>query len=76
MTERELKILLRIPKAYRKHITELTVTESGWYDPDTGRPLKNYTITYDNSDEHTFQNVRYMMWAIKEYTDDNGYYRD
>ena len=46
MTEREKKILNRIPKKYRKHIVELKVSETEDYN-DNGRMLYNYTLIFD-----------------------------
>ena len=72
MTEREINILRRIPLKYRKHIVDLTISESGCYN-DRGRELLDYTITWDNGDEHTFQNIDTMLYMLKEYNVD-GYY--
>lgn len=72
MTQKEMNILKRIPKAYREHITELTISKSGCFN-DRGQELNDYTVTWDNDDEHTFQNVEMMIYLIKENTVD-GYY--
>lgn len=72
MTEKEMYVLKRIPKKYRKHIVKLTITRSGDYN-SRGRELNNYTITYDNGDWHRFQNQNYMLWCLREY-DEDGYY--
>lgn len=64
--------LSRIPKKYKEHIELIEVTDSDDYN-DRGQRLKNYTVTWDNGDEQTFQNLEYMIWAIKENTVD-GYY--
>lgn len=72
MTEQELKVLKRIPKKYRKHIVELEITESLYFD-DRGHKIYNYTLTYDNDMKYTFDNQSYMLYMLKEY-DVNGYY--
>ena len=72
MTEKERRILNRIPKKYRKHIINLAISKSGDYNFQ-GRELLNYTVTYDNGDEHVYQKQSYMLWHIKEYTNDEGY---
>ena len=64
--------LTRIPKKYREHIQSIEVTDSDDYN-DRGQRLKNYTVTWDNGDEHTFQNLEYMIQSIKENTVD-GYF--
>ena len=74
MTEHELKVLKRIPKKYREHIVSLTIEKSGDYN-ERGQELNNYIILYDNDLEVTFQNQNYMIWHLKEYTND-GYDRD
>ena len=73
MTKKEIEVLRRIPKRFKKHIINLTIRESGDYN-SKGRERNNYTVTYDNGDKHTFQNQNYMIWMLKEYTDDSGYY--
>ena len=72
MTEKEMKLLNRIPKKYRKHIVSLSIKESGDYN-DRGQRLNDYTLLWDNDEEHTFQNQEYMLFMLKEY-DVNGYY--
>ena len=72
MTQKEMNTLKRIPKAYREHITELTIRKSGCFN-DIGHELNDYTVTWDNGDEHTFQNIEMMIYLIKENTVD-GYY--
>lgn len=62
-----------IPKRYRKHIISVDVEYSEDYN-DRGQRLRNYTVTWDNGDEHTFQNVEYMIQSIKENTNDEGYF--
>lgn len=74
MTTKEINILNRIPKRYREHIVELTITKSGCFN-DIGQELNNYTLTYDNGEEVTFENINYMIWALKEYTVE-GYYME
>ena len=74
MTEHELKVLKRIPRKYREHIVSLTITKSGDYN-ERGQELNNYIILYDNDLEVIFQNQNFMIWHLKEYTD-NGYDRD
>lgn len=64
--------LKRIPKKYREHIVNVDVEDSDDYN-DRGQRLKNYIVTWDNGDEHTFQNLEFMLQAIKENTVD-GYY--
>lgn len=73
MTSTEINILKRIPRKSRKHIVNLTITESNDYN-ERGRRLNNYTVTWDNGDEHTFQNIEWMLYMIKEYTWDDGYF--
>ena len=65
--------LTLIPKKKREHIVSIEVEDSDDYS-DRGRRLKNYTVTWDNGDEHTFQNLNQMIWSIKENTDEDGYY--
>lgn len=72
MTDREMKTLKKIPKLYREHITELNISKSGDFN-ERGQELNNYTVTWDNGDEHTFQNIDMMIYLIKENTVD-GYY--
>lgn len=72
MTEKEMCILSRIPKKYRKHIINLAISKSGDYNSQ-GRDIRNYTVTYDNGDEHVYQNQNYMFWHIREYTNAEGY---
>ena len=72
MTTKEMNTLKRIPKKYREHIVSLTISESDDYN-DRGQRLNDYTVVWDNDDEHTFQNIEYMLYAIKENTVD-GYY--
>ena len=72
MTNKEMNTLKRIPKKYREHIISLTISESEDYN-DRGQRLNDYTVVWDNDDEHTFQNIEYMLYAIKENTV-NGYY--
>lgn len=72
MTEREIKVLNRIPKKYRGHIVSLSITESGCYN-DRGQMLDDYTVTWDNNDEHTFNSQAHMLFMLKEYSV-NGYY--
>lgn len=74
MTEHELKVLKRIPRKYREHIVSLTIEKSGDYN-ERGQELNNYIILYDNDLEVIFQNQSFMIWHLKEYTD-NGYDRD
>lgn len=74
MTTKEMNTLKRIPKAYRTHITDLTITKSGDFN-ERGQELNNYTVTWDNDDEHRFQNIEMMVYLIKEKTVD-GYYVD
>lgn len=64
--------LTRIPKKYREHIESIEVSDADDYN-SRGQRLKNYTVVWDNGDEHTFQNVEYMLRAIRENTID-GYY--
>ena len=74
MTAQEIKTLSRIPKKYRTHITGLTIEKSGDFN-DKGQELNNYTVEWDNGEEHNFQNISFMIWAIKEYTDPaDGYF--
>ena len=73
MTKNEMAVLKRIPQKFRKHIVSLAITKSGDYNI-RGQELNNYTLTFDNGDEHMFQSQSYMLWALKEYTDDAGYY--
>lgn len=54
MTEKEMKLLNRIPKKYRKHIVSLTLKESGDFN-DRGQMLNDYTLIWDNDEEHTFK---------------------
>ena len=72
MTNKEMNILKRIPKKYREHIVSLTISESDDYN-DRGQRLNDYTVVWDNDDEHVFQNIEFMLWAVKENTVD-GYY--
>ena len=74
MKENEMRILKRIPKKYREHIVNLSISKSGYFN-DRGQELNNYTLIWDNGDEHTFDNQSYMIWYIKEYTE-NGYLSD
>ena len=67
-----MNTLKRRPKKYREHIISLTISESDDYN-DRGQRLNDYTVVWDNDDEHTFQNIEYMLCAIKENTV-NGYY--
>lgn len=64
--------LKRIPKKYREHIVNIDIEDSDDYN-DRGQRLKNYIVTWDNGDEHIFQNLEFMIQAIKENTVD-GYY--
>lgn len=73
MTEKELKLLKKIPKRYRKHIISLTISKSGEYNK-RGQEIHNYRLIYDNEDEHIFENQEYMIWLLKEYTNDDGYF--
>ena len=66
MTAKELNTLKRIPKRYREHITNLSISKSGDYN-ERGQELINYTVTWDNGEEHTYQKMDYMVWHIKEY---------
>ena len=72
MTDKEKKVLNRIPKKYRGHIVNLTIEETENYN-DRGQKFFNYTITYDNNTEFTFDNQAYMIFMLKEYSVD-GYY--
>lgn len=72
MTQKEINVLKRIPKMYREHIVELAISKSGCFN-DNGQELNDYTVTWDNDDEHTFQNIGMMIYLIKENTV-NGYY--
>lgn len=72
MTEKERRILNRIPKKYRNHIINLVISKSGDCNVQ-GRELLNYTVTYDNGDEHVYQNQYYMFWHIREYTNAEEY---
>lgn len=72
MADREIKVLNRIPKKYRKHIVKLEIEETDYYN-DNGRKLLNYIITYDNGIEVTFDNQSHMIYMLKEYSV-NGYY--
>ena len=72
MTEKEIKLLNRIPKKYRVHIATLKISKSGYYN-ERGRELYYYTLTWDNGDHHTFDNQEYMFFMLREYTLD-GYY--
>lgn len=72
MTDREIKILNRIPKKYREHITNLSISETNNYN-NRGQMLYDYTITYDNGTEVIFDNQKYMLFMLKEYSV-NGYY--
>lgn len=65
-------MLKLIPKKYREHIISITVEKSDNYN-DRGQQLNRYTVTWDNGEEHHFDNQKYMIWAIKENTV-NGYY--
>ena len=67
MTEHELTIFNRIPKKYRQHITEVQIAKSGNYN-DRGVELTDYTLVYDNGDIHTFNNLNFMLWKLREYT--------
>lgn len=67
MTQKEMNTLKRIPKVYREHITNLTISKSGDFN-DKGQKLNDYTVTWDNDDEHTFQNIEMMIYLIKENT--------
>lgn len=66
-------ILNRIPKKYKNHIEDVEVSLSDDFN-NRGQQLRNYTVIYDNGDEITFQNLEYMLKALKENTDENGYY--
>ena len=68
----EAKVLAQIPKKYKEHIESIDISLSDDYN-DRGQQLINYTVTWDNEDEHTFQNLSYMLSALKENTVD-GYY--
>lgn len=72
MTEKETNVLNRVPKIYRKHIVCLEINKSGCFD-SRGKELNNYCVTWDNGDVHTFQNIKMMLYMIKEYSI-NGYY--
>lgn len=72
MTDREIKILNRIPKKYREHIVNLKISKSGCFN-EKGQELNDYTVTWDNDDKYTFQNIEMMIYLIKENTI-NGYY--
>lgn len=72
MTDKESKLLHRIPKKYRKHIVDLSISETSYYN-DRGQILYDYTLTYDNGTEVTFKNQAYMFFMLKEYSVD-GYY--
>lgn len=72
MTEREAKLLNRIPKKYRKHIVSLSIKESGYYN-NRGQRLNDYTLMWDNDEVHTFNSQEYMFFALRKY-DINGYY--
>ena len=72
MNEREMKVLKRIPKKYRKHIVSLKIEKTDYYN-DRGQQIYYYTITYDNDQEVTFDNQAYMLFMLKEY-DVDGYY--
>lgn len=73
MTQKEINLLKRIPKKYREHIVSLSISKSNDYN-DRGQQLNNYTVVYDNEEEHTFQNIYMMIELIKYYTTDDGYY--
>ena len=75
MTEKEKRIFSRIPKKYRKHIINLAISKSDDHNFQ-GRELLNYTVTYDNGDEHVYQKQSCMLWHIKEYTNAEGYIED
>lgn len=68
----EVDYLKRILKKYREHIVSVDVGYSDDYN-DRGQRLKNYIVTWDNGDRHRFQNIEFMLQAIKENTVD-GYY--
>lgn len=72
MTTKEINTLKRIPKAYREHIVSLSISKSGCFN-EKGKELNDYTVIWDNDDEHTFQNIEMMIYLIKENTV-NGYY--
>ncbi len=70
MTDREIKVLNRIPKKYRGHIVNLSISETNGFD-SKGR--WDYTITYDNDEQFIFGNQSYMFYMLKEYSV-GGYY--
>lgn len=65
-------MLKLIPKKYREHIISIAITKSDYYN-HRGQQLNHYTVTWDNGEEHTFDNQKYMISAIRENTV-NGYY--
>lgn len=69
----EADYLKRIPKKHKQYIVSIDVSDSDDYN-NRGQRLKNYIVTWDNDDEHTFQNVEQMIWTIKEYTGADGYF--
>ena len=69
----EESILKQIPRRCKQHIESIEVSLSDDYN-DRGQQLRNYTVTWDNGDEHTFQNLQYMIESIKECTTEDGYY--
>ena len=75
MTERELKIFNRIPKRVKRHVVNLSMEKSGNYN-DRGQELYRYTVTWDNGEEHEFENQKMMLWLLNYYADDDGYYVD
>lgn len=72
MTEKEVKVLNRIPKKYRNHIVSLHIEQSGCYN-DRGQMLNDYTLMWDNNEEHTFNSQEHMLFMLREYNI-NGYY--
>ncbi len=72
MTDREEKVLKRIPKKYRKHIISLTITTTNNFS-NRGQMLYDYILTYDNGTEFNFDNQAHMLFMLKEYSI-NGYY--
>ena len=76
MNSKEQAIFNKIPKKYRNHIAGVTVEEHSGDFNDRGQELKNYIVTWDNGDEHTFQSLSMMNYLIKENTSGNGYYVD
>lgn len=74
MSGKEKRVFDSIPKKYREHIVSVGIDEHSGDFNERGQELVNYTVTWDNGDEHTFQNQAQMKWAIKENTDSDGYY--